>query len=369
VAGEFLFNLRNRLLSSASFRSFAEKVPIFQRVARKRAFELFAMAGGFIHSQVLASCVRLGLFEMLRNGALPINEIAARTGIPGARLGHLLRAAAALRLLDARAGERYGLGELGAAMVDNPSLDALVAHHELLYKDLADPVSMFSGEQDATHMQQLWPYATAGRPDDLSGAEVDRYTDLMASSQAMIADQVLGAYSMRQHQRLMDIGGGAGAFLMRVHERWPDLDLTLVDLPAVAEIAHDSIARAGLEGVIEVVGADAVKGDLPGGFDLVSLVRILHDHDDDVVRALLTAAYKALAADGVLVIAEPLADAPGAGRLIDAYFNVYLLAMGSGRPRSFAEIRRFLEDAGFREVRLRRTRIPLVTSVITAKRT
>ena len=53
---------------------------------------------------------------------------------------------------------------------------------------------------------------------------------------------------------------------------------------------------------------------------------------DDVVRALLTAAYKALAADGVLVIAEPLADAPGAGPLIDAYFNVYLLAMGSGRP-------------------------------------
>ena len=108
---------------------------------------------------------------------------------------------------------------------------------------------------------------------------------------------------------------------------------------------------------------------MPTGFDIVTFVRILHDHDDDVVRALLRTAHQSLAPDGVLLVAEPLADAPGAGPLIDAYFNVYLLAMGSGRPRRFSEIRAFLEAAGFRDVRLRRTRIPLITSVITARRT
>lgn len=368
MAGDSFFNIRNRLLSSAAFRAFAEKVPVFRGIAQRRAFELFAMAGGFIHSQVLASCVRLGLFELLSQGALPLSRIAAETGLPGDRLGHLLRAASALRLLEERSEGRFGLGVLGAAMVDNRSLESLVAHHELLYKDLAEPVLLFSGQREASHMQQLWPYATSGRPDDLHASDVDRYTELMAASQAMIADQVLAAYSMKKHRRLMDIGGGAGAFLRRVHDRWPELDLTLVDLPAVAEIARQSIDSAGLGDAIAIVGADAVNGDLPTGFDLVTLVRILHDHDDEVVRALVKAAYRSLAPDGVLLIAEPLADAPGAGPLIDAYFNVYLLAMGSGRPRRFGEIRAFLEEAGFRDVRLRRTRIPLITSVITARR-
>ena len=367
MTGNRVFKCLNRLLTSAKFRAWAEKIPIFQSVARHHANSLFRIASGFIHSQVLLACVRLGIFERLRGGPLGVDAIADAVGLPGERVVHLLRAAAAIDLLEQRPNDRFGLGNLGAAMIDNESVTALVEHHALLYEDLGDPLSIYSEGGGARRLSELWPYATSTQPEGLDEDAVGNYTKLMAASQSMIAEQVLGAYSMREHRRLLDIGGGAGVFAAAVARRWPDLDLTVADLPAVAAIARERLAEEGLSDRIEVVGVDATRDAMPDGFDLVSFVRILHDHDDDRVLELLASARTALRADGVLLVAEPMAAAAGAGALIDAYFNVYLLAMGSGRPRRYEELTALLTRAGFREFRRHRTRVPLITSVLSAR--
>ena len=62
-----------------------------------------------------------------------------------------------------------------------------------------------------------------------------------------------------------------------------------------------------------------------------------------------------------------MAATPGARRVGDAYFAFYLLAMGSGRARSVAEITQLLSQAGFVGIRQRRTRLPLQTSVVEAR--
>ena len=361
------FNLRNRLLASERFRNVVQKIPVLQWVARHQARSLFRLCSGFIHSQVLLACVRLGLFERLRDGAMSVTDIAAEASIPADRVQALLRAAAALELLEERPDDRYGLGVLGATMTDNASLLALVEHHSLLYGDLADPVALFADPAAETAMSRLWPYATGTSPQSLGTGDVTKYTDLMAASQAMIAEQVLESVSLRGRERLLDIGGGAGAFAIEVARRWPDLDIVIADLPAVAEIARQRVAAAGMASRIEVTGVDAAREALPRGFDTVSLVRILHDHDDATALALLAGARRALNDGGTLLVAEPMADAPGAGQLISAYFNVYLMAMGSGRPRDFGELSGLLEKAGFSRIRRRRTSVPLVTSVIVAR--
>ena len=72
-------------------------------------------------------------------------------------------------------------------------------------------------------------------------------------------------------------------------------------------------------------------------------------------------------ADGTLLLAEPMSGTPGAEPVGEAYFGFYLLAMGRGRPRTPAEIGALLRAAGFGGVRARRTRTPLLTSVLTAR--
>ncbi len=106
-------------------------------------------------------------------------------------------------------------------------------------------------------------------------------------------------------------------------------------------------ARAGLADRAEAVGGDFADGALPPGADVISLVRVIHDHDDSAALALLRAARAALPPGGVLLLAEPMAETPGAQAAGDAYFGIYLLAMGQGRPRSVPVLTAMLQQAGF----------------------
>jgi demethylspheroidene O-methyltransferase len=93
---------------------------------------------------------------------------------------------------------------------------------------------------------------------------------------------------------------------------------------------------------------------------------VLHDHDDDVVQALLRRVRAALPKGGRVLIAEPMAGTAGAEPMGGAYFGFYLLAMGRGRPRRPDELAAMLTAAGFAGARLLPTDTPLLTRVMQA---
>jgi demethylspheroidene O-methyltransferase len=105
---------------------------------------------------------------------------------------------------------------------------------------------------------------------------------------------------------------------------------------------------------------------LPTGADLATLIRVLHDHDDDAVLTLLRRVREALPPGGVLLVAEPMSGTSGAHASGDAYFGFYLAAMGSGRPRTVEELSDLLSRAGFRRIRPLRTHTPLLVRLIAA---
>ena len=98
----------------------------------------------------------------------------------------------------------------------------------------------------------------------------------------------------------------------------------------------------------------------------MSLVRVVHDHDDAAAMALLRRVRTAMVPGGRLLLAEPMAGARGAERVGEAYFGLYLLAMGSGRARTASELCGMLREAGFARARMRRTNTPLQTGLIVA---
>lgn len=59
---------------------------------------------------------------------------------------------------------------------------------------------------------------------------------------------------------------------------------------------------------------------------------------------------------------------PGAAPVTDAYFGLYLLAMGSGRCRTVPELTAMLREAGFSQTREISTRRPLLTRVLVSTR-
>lgn len=359
---------RDQLLASPRFQRWAQRFAPTRWIARRRAAALFDLMAGFVYSQVLLACVRLKLFDQLaRSGPMTVAQCAASTGLPVASAERLLLAAVALRLLEHRPLARFGLGPLGAPMVGNSGLAALVEHHENLYRDLADPLALLRGGAAPGQLAQFWPYAGTNTPNGLAGAGVTPYSEVMALSQPWVAEQVLQAYPLAQHRRLLDVGGGEGVFACAAAAQAQQLQVQVFDLPAVAELARARFAREGLAGRAEAVGGDFFNDELPRGADLISLVRVVHDHDDDRVLRLLAAVRRALPPGGTLLLAEPLAGTAGAEAMGEAYFGFYLLAMGRGQPRRFERLREMLLASGFENVRLHPTAMPLQTRVLTAK--
>jgi demethylspheroidene O-methyltransferase len=359
---------RDRLLASTRFQQWALRFPLTKWIARRRAAALFDICAGFVYSQVLLACVRLRLFERLRAGPRSLSGLESELGLTRDALLTLLNAAAALELVRwCEDGEQCGLGQQGAALLGNPGLLPLIEHHALFYRDLQDPVALLRQGGGAPNLGSYWSYARADTPAAASAQQVDNYTALMSASQSLISSEILGAYDLTRHRILLDVGGGDGTFSMAAAKAAPGLQIRCFDLPAVAERARMRFAAADIGSRAEAFGGSFLSDPLPTGCDVISLVRVLHDHNDADALRILQAVRRAIAPDGTLLIAEPLAGTPGGERVAEAYFGFYLLAMGSGKPRNFCAVSDLLATAGFTRPTVRSTRLPMNVRVLVAK--
>jgi demethylspheroidene O-methyltransferase len=369
--------LRNRLIADPRFQRWAASSPLTRLIARRRARALFDLCAGFVYSQVLLACVRLRLFEILADGPRSTQNLADLMALSPDATTRLLRAAASLQLVRALPGGRYALADLGASLLGNPSVESFIEHHSILYDDLRDPVALLRGEA-TTKLSGFWPYAK-NRPGeehvsaqpaqaDDSDPSYAAYSALMARSQALVAQDILDAYPIAKHSCLLDVGGGEGAFITAAAARATNVAFKLFDLPPVAERARMKLAASGLANRVEITGGSFLADALPRGADLVTLVRIVHDHDDESCLMLLRSAYAALPSGGTLLLAEPMAGTAGAEPIGDAYFGFYLLAMGRGRARTPDEITTLLKAAGFERIQSVATRRPMLANVIIARR-
>lgn len=353
-------NLRDRCLTSQQFHQFAARFPFTRPVVRKRQSELFDVVSGFVYSQILLACVELDVLAHVGSG-VSIEALSQKIGLRVDETRRLAEGAASLRLLQKR-GALYRLGDLGAALKANPGVIAMVRHHPALYKDLADPVSFLKTGRGETNLSRFWSYASDLKPGEDEQSRI--YSELMATSQAMIASEIIAAYDFSKHKKLLDVGGGHGAFLSAVATEYSALELQLFDLPPVARQAAETLEAAGLGARIDIAPGSFLEDDLPTGADLISLVRIIHDHDDAPAQAILSAAYKALPPGGTLIICEPMLTGGSAERISAAYFNFYLYAMGRGQPRTPERLQEMALKAGFESAVPVKTRFPLMASII-----
>jgi demethylspheroidene O-methyltransferase len=348
-----------RLALSPRFHAICARIPGLKHIARAEGRALFSIVSGFAQSQALLALVELRVLHVLADGLATTAALAARADLPPDRMRILLQAGAALKLMHERRG-LWHLSTRGAAFLAVPGLEAMVRHHGAFYRDLADPVALLKGGVE-TELARFWPYVFgAGGATDPEVTAL--YSGLMADSQGLVAADTLGLFDFTQTRHLMDVGGGTGAFLRAIGTTHPHLRLTLFDLPAVV-----SGARFGLMTDRVTIHPGSFRDDpLPQGADTISLVRVLYDHADETVVALLKKVHTALPPGGRILISEPVSGGTRPDPATDVYFALYTMAMQTGRTRSAAEITTLLRNAGFTRVECRPGFRSFVTSVVTA---
>jgi len=186
-----IYAWRTGLLRSDGFQRWAARTPIAARVARKDGEALFDLVAGFLHSQVLMAFVDLDLADHLSDRPRSVEALSLRVGVAPDRLRVLCQAASALGLMQRTSDGRYGLGRLGAALPGIPGLAQMIRHHDVLYRDMADPVAFFR-DAPATELAAFWPYVfgASGKIDPEVAAT---YSQLMADSQTLVAQEALAA--------------------------------------------------------------------------------------------------------------------------------------------------------------------------------
>ena len=352
-------------MATPGFHTFIKKTPLLRMLAFWQGRKLYDLVGGFVYSQILLATVELGLLDLLLNGPKTTKFLSEKTGLSIGKVTILCNAASSINLMSPNNREEYSISILGASVIGVSGLKDMIIHNKLFYEDLLDPVKLLKGDLD-TKLSGFWPYVKSESSRKITDTSASEYSDLMASSQKIVAEETLRAIDLSNFNSLLDVGGGTGAFLFAVAKVYPNLNLTLYDLPAVIEEAEKLIIQNDPLCRIRVVAGNFVDDDLPDGIDVITLNRVLYDHEENMVIKLLKSVFLALNPGGSLIISEPMSGGSAPTRAGDAYFGFYTMAMTTGRPRSGQRHIKTLSDLGFVNIKKANKISNFITSVIIA---
>jgi SAM-dependent methyltransferase len=306
--------------------------------------ELARINGGYAEARILHAGVMLGLFDQLDATGRPAAAIAGALGTEPRATELLLNALVAMRLV---------------RKVDDRFLETDVSRTHLT---TASPTSYVDYVRFDAALWPLWGNlaesvrsGTPARDPDMfqsSSEDTARFIDAMASlvrarGDARILAETLDLGGVR---RLLDVGAGPGTYAIELCRRHPELRATLFDLPGTLAVTRRHVEASGLGGRVTLVPGDYLRDPLPEGHDLVFLSNVIHGEDEDTNRALMRKIHGALAPGGRLMIKDHVTDESGTSPAPAAIFSIAMLLFTRGRDYAFAEIRDWLDAAGFARV-------------------
>ena len=361
------YRLKVSAFSSTKLHDAISKIPIIRALISYEGKKIHEVMSGFVYSQILHLLISLGIFQFLKKEGRSLDEVSQFLEITSERSLLLLRGGCALNLICFKRN-RYWLTRIGAQIIGVPGLMDMIQHNQILYRDLINPVMVLRGSNE-TELSHFWPYVRKeGKKKKISAKVSADYSRLMQTSQRLVAEQTLQAFSFRGVKRILDIGGGTGAFLLAVKSKYPEIEATVFDLPNVISVAKSNKHKGDSLAKLILCPGDFLKDDFPANQDVICLVRVLYDHEDSTVELLLRRIYEALPKGGSLLITEPMSGGSKAMRSSDCYFSFYTLAMMTGKVRSFEEHKAILLKSGFSHIVRHSVSAPFITQVMSARK-
>ena len=308
-----------------------------------------ALSTGFWAFKTLAAAHELDVFSRLAGGpGTTAGEFAEALGLHPRPAEMLLTGCAALGLLEKTDG-RYR---------NTPLSDAYLVRGKPYYfggfVQMADK-RLYAGwnklaEALRTNRPTTWDRAVQSSMfDGVDPPMLALFWEAMHSLSTMTARKLGEAVDLGHVRRLLDIGGGSGAYDIELCKQYGELRATVFDLPHVAAIAAGKIAEAGMTGRIETAGGNFFE-ELPRDHDMHLLSMILHDWGEAKNCALLRRSFEVLPSGGAVIISELLVNDEKTGPAPAALMSLNMLIETEGRNYTPAEYSAWLDEAGFRNI-------------------
>jgi SAM-dependent methyltransferase len=289
--------------------------------------------------RLLLSAAELDLFARMAEGAWTATQLAARTQTTPSALARLLDALCAAGLAVKKNG-RYALTKFAASRLapGRNGLHAWLPH--------------------AANMWKMWDTLTAavrrGRSVALKpvgGRErqwLENFISAMHHRARIQAPDVAKRIPLPPKAKVLDVGGGSGAYSTALVRAGKDVSAVVFDLPRVLPLTRRFLVADGMAGRIKVQAGDYNRDAFRGKYDLVLFSAILHSNSPEQNQAVLRKAYDVLRSGGCVVVSEFILREDRTGPLWPALFALNMLVgTACGNAYTEGEIRSWLKNAGF----------------------
>jgi len=296
------------------------------------------LATAFQRSRPLLTAFELGLFTALNSEARTSEEAAAALDTEPRATDRLMNALVALGLLEKHEGRFSNTPLTGTFLVKGRP-------------------EYMGGLSHTNHLWDTWSRMTAvvrtGHPVDL--AEInDRGDDWLRPFIAAMhfrarqtAGEVVGMLDLDGVSRVLDVGGGSGAYAMMFARARRGISAVVFDLPNVLPLTKMYIAQEGLAAEVGTVAGDYLTAPLGTGFDLVFMSAVIHSNAADDNRLLVGKAGEALRPGGQIVVQDFLMNEERDGPLPAALFALNMLVgTPEGDTYTESEVRSWMTEAG-----------------------
>ncbi|MDX1411776.1 MAG: methyltransferase [Nitrospirales bacterium] len=318
------------------------------------AIPLMQILSGLYASKTLAAAVEFDLFTKIPDSGVTFKEVAEMLGLELRPAEMLVSGCAALGLLECRGGRFFN-----SPLSDN----YLIAGKPEFFGPMVRMVDRRAygpwlrvTEALKTNRALTWG-DQAGLFESLSSnpEEQKKFTQAMHALSLRSGTALANAVDLSRYRKMLDVGGGSGAYCIEATRKFPHLRAAVFDLPIALEVASQYIAEAGLSDRIETVPGDFFREELPKGSDIILLSMILHDWPPEKNIPVLRKCYDALETGGSIIVSELMMDDDKTGPLPAAMMSLTMLIDAEGRNYTWSEYTTWLEDVGFTEVQ----RIPI----------
>ncbi|MBZ5515849.1 MAG: methyltransferase domain-containing protein [Acidobacteriia bacterium] len=310
--------------------------------------DLLQKMRAFQESRVILTALELDLFTAVGEGATAA-QVAGQIGTNPRATEMLMNALTALGLLRKQDGAFRNAPVSARYFAEGSQDNARLAmmHTAHLWRRWSTLTECVRAGTSVTHQE------AAQRGEDWTQA----FIAAMHRNASERAPLVVAAVGTEGIARMLDVGGGSGAYSIAFAQANEKIQAEVFDLPAVVPIAQAHIRKAGLAERVRTREGDLRRGPFGNGYNLVFVSAICHMLSEEENRDLLQRCYRALAPAGRLVVQDFILEADKTAPKMAALFALNMLVgTVAGSSYSEDEYAAWLREAGLRDVR--RVRLP-----------
>jgi hypothetical protein len=294
----------------------------------------------------------LGLFKLIWEKSLSVQELSSLLGVHERAVQAMISCAGALMLVQHR-DNGYGLSHLGKTYLDANSpgyygkvLDLLIKESSIMsYENIK--LVLLSNRACLNKEGSLFTHS-----DHLSSTE--QFVDALHHKAFQPAFHWSKVTDLRQHKRMVDIGGGSGIHTIAACLHHPLLEGVVCDRSSVLPFTRKYIAQFSLGDRISTLPLDIWADAFPDG-DIHFFGDIFHDWEPEDCLFLARKSFQCLPSNGKIILHEMLFNSDKTGPFLTAAYNMKMMAWTKGQQFSTVEIRDILCQAGFKNIELRQS--------------